>query len=264
MYIPDPVVVQQPGGNVVWVKEKGPQHVVTEYWIFCWLGPNAFSNQKELFDRVQACSRALGSLAIVCRNYASKRDGVQTFHEEYLTGPVTIPFEKWNAHHQLLEEVVVDIESFYWFANRLLTQVALTLNYFFKKVLKAKIPNGKHIDRRRRHYPRRYSPRCFPSPGRHPRSGHTASHLGSPAVLRFSLEPGAGLRRRNMLPTVKSLQTATQLLVEPGKLDRARLVVLFKQPERFPDHFACGVVAARIYFCVHELLKLGGKRDVRG
>src|SRR6266566_489153 len=107
MYIPDPAVVQRPGGRVVWVKKKGPEHVVSEYWIFCWLGPGAFSKHKELFDRIQACSHALGSLAVVCRNYASKRDRIQRFRKVYL-GPVTIPFEEWNAQHQLLEEVVVD------------------------------------------------------------------------------------------------------------------------------------------------------------
>jgi hypothetical protein len=134
MQIPDPVVVQQAGGKVVWVKDKGPEHVVFEYWIYCWLGQDAFSKQKELFDRIQACSYDLGSLAIICRNYVCKRDGIQKFHETYLTGPTPIPVEKWNAHHQLLEEAVVDIESFFWFANRLLTHVALTLNYFFKKL----------------------------------------------------------------------------------------------------------------------------------
>ena len=104
MIIPDPAVVQQPGGKVVWVKKKSPEHIVSEYWIFCWLGPTAFSKEKQLFERIQACSHALGSLAIICRRYASKRNSVQEFHDEYLTGPVTIPFEKWNAHQLLLEE----------------------------------------------------------------------------------------------------------------------------------------------------------------
>jgi len=145
MFIRDPAVVQKPGGHVVWVKKKGPEHVVPEYWIFCWLGPSAFTKQKQLFDRIQACGHALGPLAIICRRYASKRNSVQEFHEQYLIGPITIPFEKWNAHQLLLEEVVVDLESFFWFANRLLTHVALTLNFFFKKVRKVSIPGGKRI-----------------------------------------------------------------------------------------------------------------------
>jgi hypothetical protein len=136
MFMPNPAVVQQAGGKVVWVKKKGPEHVVSEYWIFCWLGPNAFSQHKELFDRVQACSQALGTLAIICRRYNSNRDRVQEFHTRYRSGPVTIPFEAWNAHQVLLDEVVVDIESLFWFANRLLTHVALTLGFFFKKIHK--------------------------------------------------------------------------------------------------------------------------------
>ena len=39
----------------------------------------------------------------------------------------------------------MDIESFFWFANRLLTNVALTLNFFFKKVRKVSIPGGLSI-----------------------------------------------------------------------------------------------------------------------
>jgi len=61
---------------------------------------------------------------------------------------------------------------------------------------------------------------------------------------------------------VKRVQTTAEFLVEPGKLDRTRLVMLFKQPERFPDHFACGVVAARFHFGAHEFLKLGSKRNM--
>lgn len=133
-------MVQLPGGKVVWLKEKGPEHIVPEYWIFCWLGRNAFTDHKELLDRIQACSYALRSLAIICRSYASNRENIRAFHDEYLTGPVTIRFEKWNAHILSLEEAVVDIESFYWFGNRLLTHVALTLNYFFKKIAKPKVP----------------------------------------------------------------------------------------------------------------------------
>ena len=145
MFIPDPAVVQRAGGKVEWVKPKGPQHIVQEYWIFCWLGPNAFSKQKRIFDQVLACSRQLGSLAIIWRRYAAERKGVEEFRAKYLTGPVTIPIEEWNAHHQLLEQVVVDTESFFWFANRLLTNVALTLNFFFKKVRKLSIPKGERI-----------------------------------------------------------------------------------------------------------------------
>ena len=63
---------------------------------------------------------------------------------------------------------------------------------------------------------------------------------------------------------VKRAQTAAKLLVEPGELDGARMVMLFKQPERFPDYFACGIVAARFHFGAHEFLKLTGKRDVHG
>ncbi len=39
----------------------------------------------------------------------------------------------------------MDTESFFWFANRLLTNVALTLNYFLKKVRKISIPRGERI-----------------------------------------------------------------------------------------------------------------------
>ena len=144
--MPDPAVVQRAGGKVEWVKPKGPEPIVPEYWIFCWLGPNAFSKQKRIFDQVLACSRQLGSLAIIWRRYAAERKGVEEFRAKYLTGPVTIPIEKWNAHHQLLEQVVVDTESFFWFANRLLTNVALILNFFFKKVRKLSISKGKRIN----------------------------------------------------------------------------------------------------------------------
>lgn len=139
MKIPEPTVVQGPGGTVVWHKEKGPEHIVSEYWIYCWLGPNAFTSHKELFDRIRGCGFQLGSLAIICRSYATKRDRIQHFHEEYLLGSVAIPFDKWNAHILSLEEAVVDIEAFYWFSNRLLTRIALTLNYFFKKVARPKV-----------------------------------------------------------------------------------------------------------------------------
>lgn len=145
MFNLDPAVVQRTGGKVEWVKPKGPQHIVREYWIFCWLGPKAFSKQKRIFDQVVACSRQLGSLAIVWRRYAAGRKSVEEFRAKYLTGPATIPLEEWNAHIQLLEEVVVDTESFFWFANRLLTDVALTLNYFLKKVRKISIPHGERI-----------------------------------------------------------------------------------------------------------------------
>jgi hypothetical protein len=145
MFIPDPAVVQRAGGKVEWVKPKGPEHIVQEYWIFCWLGPNGFSKQKQIFDQTLACSRQLGSLAIIWRRYAAERQSVEEFRAKYLTGPVTIPFEEWNAHHHLLEQVVVDTESFFWFANRLLTNVALILNFFFKKVLKLSIPKGERI-----------------------------------------------------------------------------------------------------------------------
>ncbi|MFY9731150.1 MAG: hypothetical protein WAK24_11115, partial [Candidatus Acidiferrales bacterium] len=76
----------------------------------------------------------LGALAIICRNYAIKRDKIQEFHDKYLRGPTPIPISMWNSHFLWLEEAVVDIESFFWFANRFLTHVALTLNYFFKKI----------------------------------------------------------------------------------------------------------------------------------
>jgi hypothetical protein len=145
MFIPDPAVVQRAGGKVEWVKPKGPEHIVWEYWIFCWLGPNAFSKQKQIFDRIVACSHGLGSLAIIWRRYAAERKSVEEFRAKYLTGPVTIPIDEWNAHHHLLEQVVVDTESFFWFANRLLTNEALTLNFFFKKVCKISIPKGERI-----------------------------------------------------------------------------------------------------------------------
>lgn len=145
MFIPDPAVVQRAGGKVEWVKPKGPQHVVQEYWIFCWLGPEAFSKQKRIFDQVLACSRQLGSLAIIWRRYDAERKSVEEFRGKYLTGPVTIPIDVWNAHHQLLGQIVVDTESFFWFANRLLTNVALTLNFFFKKVCKLSVPKGERI-----------------------------------------------------------------------------------------------------------------------
>jgi hypothetical protein len=63
---------------------------------------------------------------------------------------------------------------------------------------------------------------------------------------------------------VKRVQTPAELLVEPGKLDRTRVVMLFQQPERFPDYFTCGVVSARFHFGAHEFLKLAGKRNVHG
>jgi hypothetical protein len=113
----DPVVVMRPGGRVEWMKEKGPEHVVTEYYIYSYLGENTFKKHNELFKRTQACSYELGALAIICRSYAIKRDKIQEFHDKYLTGSTLIPFAKWNAHHQWLEEAVVDIESFFWFAN---------------------------------------------------------------------------------------------------------------------------------------------------
>jgi hypothetical protein len=145
MFIPDPAVVQRAGGKVEWVKPKGPQHVVQEYWIFCWLGSNAFSKQKQIFDRIVACSRQLSSLAIIWRRYAEERKSVQEFREKYLTRVVTIPIEEWNEHQHLLQQVVVDTESFFWCANRVLTNVALTLNYLFKKVRKIAIPKGERI-----------------------------------------------------------------------------------------------------------------------
>jgi hypothetical protein len=145
MFIPDPAVVQRPGGKVEWVKPKGPQHIVQEYWIFCWLGRNAFTKQKRIFDQVLACSRQLGSLAIIWRRYDTERKSVEEFRSKYLRGPTRIPIEEWNAHHQLLEHVAVDTESFFWFANRLLANVALTLNYFLKKVRKISIPKGEKI-----------------------------------------------------------------------------------------------------------------------
>jgi len=146
MFIPEPAVVQRAGGKVEWVKPKGPEHIVQEYWIFCWLGPDAFSKQKRIFDQVLACSRQLGSLAIIWRRYAAERKSVEEFREKYLTGPVAIPMEEWNEHHELLEQVVVDTESFFWFANRLLTNVALTINYFLKKVRRISIPKGERIN----------------------------------------------------------------------------------------------------------------------
>jgi hypothetical protein len=145
MFIPDPAVVQRTGGKVEWVKPKGPEHIVQEYWIFCWLGPHAFSKQKKVFDQILAGSRQLGSLATIWRRYAAERKNVEEFRAKYLTGSTTIPIEAWNAHHHLLEQVVVDTESFFWFANRLLTNVALTLNFFFKKVHKISIPKGERI-----------------------------------------------------------------------------------------------------------------------
>lgn len=130
----DPAVVMRAGGKVDWLKDKGPEHVVSEYFIYCWLGRNAFSKQRQLFQRIQACSHELGSVAIICRNYSTKRTKIQQFHDTYLSGPVMIPIDEWNAHRQLLEDAVVDIESFFWFANRLLTHIALTLNYLFRKI----------------------------------------------------------------------------------------------------------------------------------
>jgi hypothetical protein len=145
MFIPDPAVVQRAGGKVEWVKPKSPEHIVQEYWIFCWLGPNAYSKQKQIFDQILACSRQLGSLAIIWRRYAAERKSVQEFRERYLARQLTIPIQEWNAHQHLLQQVVVETESFFWFANRLLTNVALTLNYFLKKVRKTSIPKGERI-----------------------------------------------------------------------------------------------------------------------
>jgi hypothetical protein len=42
------------------------------------------------------------------------------------------------------------------------------------------------------------------------------------------------------------------------------MIMFFQQPERLPDYFAGGVVAARFHLGAHEFLKLGGKRDVHG
>ena len=145
MYVPELVVVQMPGGKVVWLKEKGPEHPVSEYWIFCWLGVNALRDHRGLFDRVQACNASLIQLAIVSRNYESKRKITEAFHEIYRKGPVSIPFEAWNGHLLSLEEAVVDIESFYWIANRLLNRVALTLSYFFKQIAKPRVAMKKRI-----------------------------------------------------------------------------------------------------------------------
>jgi hypothetical protein len=145
MFIPDPAVVQRAGGKVAWVKPKGPEHIVQEYWIFCWLGPNAYSEQKQIFDRILACSRQLGSLAIIWRRYAAERKSIEEFRKRYVTGSMTIPVDKWNAHHHLLEQVVVDTESFFWVANRLLTNVALTLNLSFRKVQAISIPKGERF-----------------------------------------------------------------------------------------------------------------------
>jgi len=68
----------------------------------------------------------------------------------------------------------------------------------------------------------------------------------------------------DMLATVKRIQTAAKLLVERRKLDRARMVMLFQQPERLSDHFACGVVAADSTLALTEFLQLVSKRDVMG
>jgi hypothetical protein len=61
-----------------------------------------------------------------------------------------------------------------------------------------------------------------------------ALHPGLPTLLGFTPEPFAGIRRGDMPAMVKRVQTVAELLVEPGKRDRTRLVMLFKQPERFP------------------------------
>jgi hypothetical protein len=84
---------------------------------------------KRTRSRHLCCIRFAG----IWRRYAAERKRVEDFREKNLARPVTIPIEELNAHHHLLERVVVDTESFFWFANRLLTNVALTLNYFFKK-----------------------------------------------------------------------------------------------------------------------------------
>jgi len=141
----DQAVVQRAGGNVEWTKPKGPQHIVQEYWIFCWLGPHAFSKGQRIFDQILTCSRQLGALAIIWRRYAAERQSAEEFREKYLSGPVTVPIDEWNSHHLLLEQIVVDTESFFWCANRLLTNVALTLNYFLKRVHNISIPKGERI-----------------------------------------------------------------------------------------------------------------------
>jgi hypothetical protein len=82
-------------------------------------------------------------LAIIWRRYDAERNGVEEFRGKYLTGPVTIA--ERNSHHQLLQQVVVDTECFFWFANRLLTNVALTLNFFFRKLCKLSVPKGERI-----------------------------------------------------------------------------------------------------------------------
>lgn len=127
-----------------WLKPKGPEHTVSEYYIYLWLGRNAFAKHRELFDRVQSCSNDLGALAIVCRSYATHRDEIETFWQEY-RGGAQIPIERWNANYHRMEATAVDIESFHWFANRLLTRVALTLNYFFRKMRREKRSAGSAI-----------------------------------------------------------------------------------------------------------------------
>jgi hypothetical protein len=87
MNFPDPVVVMRPGGQVEWLNEKGPEHVVTEYYIYAYLGKDTFTKHNELFKRMQVCSYELRALAIICRNYAIKRDKIREFHEKYLAGP---------------------------------------------------------------------------------------------------------------------------------------------------------------------------------
>lgn len=83
--------------------------------------------------------------------------------------------------------------------------------------------------------------------------------LGLPALLRLALEPGAGIRRRNVSALVKHLETASKFLVEPGKLNGARMVVLLKQSERLSNYFASGVVTARFHLGTDKFLKLLGK-----
>src|SRR5882757_6424303 len=110
--------------------------------------------------------------------------------------------------------------------------------------------------RRRRHYSLRYSPRCYLSPGRRPRLGCNGSRPVLAPLRRLPRETVAGIRWRDQLATIKGLQTVTEFLVKPGQLRRACMVVLFKQPERFPNDFACGIVTARFHFGAHEFLQL--------
>jgi len=75
-----------------------------------------------------------------------------------------------------------------------------------------------------------------------------------PAFFRLALKPAASLCGINPLATIERGQASTQFLVERRQLRSTSQLVFFQKPERLPNNLACGVVAARLYLGVDELL----------